>query len=162
MHQLREVEPSYVDTAPKRYTFTATIAVPIDVAWKELSAPPESWSEWFPAVSKGGFEGPPPYGVGTKRWVRATATDFRETVVEYEEPRLFTYRVDQASRPIAKVLVERWTLEPDGDGTRISWTMAMEPRLLFRLLNPAPGLTMRPIFRRAMRNLERRLSASVH
>jgi hypothetical protein len=159
MHQLRPVEPDFVDSAPRRYVFETTIAVPPDAVWREISAPPSSWPEWFPAVSKGGFEGPPPYGLGTRRWVRATATDFRETVIEWDEGKRFTYRVDETSRPLANVLVERWTLNPAGDGTSISWTMAIEPRWLFRIGNPAPGLTMRPIFRRAMRNLERRITA---
>jgi hypothetical protein len=93
--------------------------------------------------------------------VRATFTDFRETVVEWDEPTRFTYRVDETSRPLASVLIERWDVEPVGDGSqaRVRWTMAMEPKLMFRVGNPAPGLTMRPIFRRAMKNLERRLTA---
>jgi hypothetical protein len=161
VHQLRSVDPDYVDTAPKRYAFEATIdASPADV-FKALSDNASTWAEWFPAVTKGGYDGDPPYGIGTKRWVRATATDFRETIVEWDEPTRFTYRVDEASRPIADVLVERWDVEPAGDGSRalVRWTMAMEPRLLFRILNPFPGLTMRPIFRRAMKNLEKRLTA---
>ena len=160
MHQLRQVDPSFVETAPKRYAFAATIAVAPDVVWSEISAPPTSWPEWFPAVTRGGFEGPPPYGVGTRRFARATFTDFRETVVEYEVLRRFTYRIDEASRPLARAMVERWTLEPDGDGTRITWTMAIEPRVLFRLMVPAPRFSIGPVFRRAMRNLERKLSAS--
>jgi hypothetical protein len=161
VHQLRAVDPSYVDTARTRYVFEATIdASPADV-FKALSAPPSTWAEWFPAVSKGGYEGDPPYGLGTRRWVRATFTDFRETVVEWDEPTRFTYRVDETSRPLASVLIERWDVEPVGDGSqaRVRWTMAMEPKLMFRVGNPAPGLTMRPIFRRAMKNLERRLTA---
>jgi polyketide cyclase/dehydrase/lipid transport protein len=160
VHQLQPVHPDFVDHAPKRYVFEALVAASPAAVWEEISAPPSSWPQWFPSVSKGGFEGDPPYGVGTRRWVRASLTDFRETVVEWDAPRRFAYRIDETSRPLAHAMVERWTIEPDDDGRRamVRWTMALEPRLMFRLLVPAPGITMRPVFRRAMRNLERRLS----
>jgi len=161
VHRLREVDPSFVERAPRRFVFETIIAVPPAVVWEEISAPPSSWPEWFPAVSKGGFDGEPPYGVGTRRWVRASFTDFRETIVEWHDGRRFTYRIDEASRPLARAMVERWTIEAAGTAsTRVGWTMALEPRWLFRLGVPAPQVSMRPIFRRAMRNLERKLSAS--
>ena len=162
MHQLRTVEPTFVDSAPKRYVFETIVAAAPTEVFRALSADPSTWTEWFPTVTDGGYEGAPPHGVGTRRWVKATATRFRETVVEWDEPTTFTWRVDEASRAVASALVERWTVERAGAGSRVRWTFAIEPRLLFRLLVPAPAISMKPVFTRAMRNLEARLGQAAN
>jgi len=46
-------------------------------------------------------------------------------------------------------------------GTRVRWTLAIEPRLLQRLAAPLAPLLMRRLFERAMRNLEARLGGRV-
>ena len=123
-----------------------------------LSADPSTWT-WFPGFRGGGYEGDAPYGVGTKRWIRMTGSTYRETVVAWDRPRQWAYRVDSSTVPLARHLVETWRVRPADTGTNsvVSWEFAIEPRLLFRAMSPVAPPVMGALFRRAMRNLERSL-----
>jgi hypothetical protein len=76
----------------------------------------------------------------------------------WEKPNRWTFRVDETNLPMAKALVEQWTMEPIGNATQVRWTFAMEPAIFFKLAGPLAPVVMRRLFRRAMRNLEGRLS----
>jgi hypothetical protein len=80
-----------------------------------------------------------------------------ETILVDEEPSRWVYRVDATSIPIARAMVETWHLEELADRTRVRWTLAIDPLVLFRLLVPFPQTTLRAVWRRAMRNLSARL-----
>lgn len=158
---LRAEEPAFLTTAPVILSFTTQIAVPRPAVFAELSGDPAQWRTWFPGFRDGGYDTPPPHGAGASRWVRvAGAGTYRETIVIWEEPRQWAWRVDATTLPMARALVEDWSLDQAGDGTRVTWTFAVDPYPWFGIgLRVAPGV-MEQIFTTAMRRLERRLTGA--
>lgn len=137
--------------------FVATVPADRTRVFGALSADPMAWTDWFPGVSSGTYEGVP--GVGAKRIVKVRGASFFETILAWDEPSRWTFRVDRATVPLAKALVEDWTFEEHADGTLVRWTFALEPTVLARLIAPAQRRTMSRLFGRAMRNLSALLAA---
>lgn len=135
-----------------RLSFEAVVLAPPDRVFAALTDQPTTWT-WFPGVRGFPYEGSEPYGVGTRRRVRATGVTYRETIVAWDSPDRWAYRVDETTAPIAKALVEEWTTSAAGEGTLVRWVFAADPGVVFRLAAPILPFGMRFMFRRAMRNL---------
>ena len=158
MHRLRPEGLGFTTTAPKRWTFSAPVAArPADV-FAALSADPSTWKAWFPGLSTGHYDGDAPPGIGSGREVTVGRTRYVETVIAWDAPRQWAYRVDGTTAPMANALVEVWDVAPYGDGSTVSWTFAIDPRPLFAIATPLAPMVMGRLFRRAMRNLSRHLS----
>ena len=53
---------------------------------------------------------------------------YRETVLAWDEPRRWAYRVDECSIPLFAVLLEDWVIESVSERESIMhWTFAFEP-----------------------------------
>jgi len=156
LFQLRRETLDFLTRAPKRWAFEAWIPAPVEVVFDAISADPSTW-RWFPGFSSGRYESAPPYGVGTIRRIRVRAGVYRETIIAWDRPTRWAYRVDTTSAPIAKALVEEWALRDDAGGSVVRWTFAIDPRALFRLSLPAAPAVMNRLFRKAMSNLSGRL-----
>jgi hypothetical protein len=154
--KLRPVDLEFVRTAPRKWSFEAVVPTARDRVFAAVSGDPAGWKEWFPGLSSGAYDGAP--GVGAKRIVRYQGTSFFETVLAWDEPSRWTFRVDRSTVPLAKALVEDWTFQEHPDGTLVRWTFAVEPTVLARAVGPLQRRTMSRIFRRAMRNLGDRLT----
>ena len=158
---LRAEPHEFITTAPTVLRYSAELAASPERIFAELSGNPANWRHWFPGLRDGSYDSPEPHGVGSLRRVRvAGAGTYRETIVAWDEPRRWAWRVDATTLPLADALVEDWTLEPLGSTTRVTWTFAVDPKSWFGLgLKLAPGVLQR-VFDRAMSNLARRLAAS--
>lgn len=158
--QLRAEDPAFMTTAPLVLTYATEISVPRPEVFAALSGDPATWRHWFPGFRDGGYDSAPPHRVGARRWVKvAGAGTYRETIVVWEEPRQWAWRVDATTLPMARALVEDWSLDETPDGTLVTWTFAVDPYPWFGIgLRIAPA-TMSGLFNRAMRNLERRLAS---
>jgi hypothetical protein len=156
MPKLRPVDLDFVRTAPRRHTNEAVIRAPRSRVFEAVSGEPDGWKDWFPGFSSGRYEGEP--GVGAVRVVKYQGTTFRETMLAWDEPSRWTFRVDSSTVPLAKALVEDWTFDDVPDGTLARWSFAYEPSLLGRVIAPLQIRTMSRIFQRAMHNLEERLA----
>ena len=53
---------------------------------------------------------------------------FEETILAWDEPRRWTYRIDRCTAPLAHAQVESTELAAAGDGTRVRWILASDPR----------------------------------
>jgi hypothetical protein len=159
MTKLRPVELDFLETAPMRLAFEAVVLATPDRVFAALSDQPTTWT-WFPGVKGLPYEGAAPFGVGTKRTVRALGNTYHETIVAWEAPDRWAYRVEETTMPIAKALVEEWTTSAAGEGTLVRWLFAADPGLVFRLASPILPFGMRFMFRRAMRNLGVALATS--
>ena len=126
-YRLRPVDLSFLADAPHRFVYREPIAAPVAAVFAAISADPSTW-KWFPGVDEGENEGDEPAGVGTRRWVRIGGVKYRETILAWDEPRRWTYRVDETSDPIFEALLEDWVIEPaPDDTTTLVWTFAFEP-----------------------------------
>lgn len=155
---MRAVGLDFLDTAPTKLTFEVPVAASQKEVFAAVSGDPDEWKHWFPGVSAGGYEGDPPFGVGTRRWVKVGGITYQETLLAWEEPSRWVFRVDHTAAPLAHALVEEYTVDAAGpDRSVFRWTFAVDPKPFFRLTAPLAPRVLGTIFRRAGRNLERLL-----
>jgi hypothetical protein len=158
--RLRGVGLDFLRAAPLRLEFRSEVSAPVKHVFDAISGDPAGWKDWFPGLSGGHYEGPPPHGVGSIREIRMSGSRYRETILAWDEPARWAFRVDACTVPIATALVENWSVEDLGDRSVVCWTFAIDPTLGFRLGRPLARPFMEWLFRRAMRNLERRLAGA--
>src|SRR2546426_11486868 len=127
MHRYRDEGLDFLKTAPRRYEFSALVPAPRPVVFAAISADPSTWT-WFPRLSGGGYLSDPPHGVGSTREVRMSGITYRETMLAWDEPSRWAYRVDESSAPVGSALVEDWVLEDRGDDTIVRWIFTIDPR----------------------------------
>ena len=157
--RLRAESPDFLTTAPKIWRFEGRVGAPQERVFDAIAADPSTWT-WFPGFSTGRYEGPGPHGVGSIRAVRVGPSIYRETILAWDGPTRWVYRVDSTTVPLAHALVEEWVVEAaDGDASRVRWTFAVDPRAMVRVMGPLPPRVLGRVFRRAMRNLEAELKS---
>jgi len=158
LHQLTPVELDFLDVAPYRFEFEEPVAAPPARVWAAISADPSTWT-WFPGIEEGAYEpaaGAP--GVGTRRWVRIGGVKYRETMLAWDEPHRWAYRVDETSAPLFVALLEDWRIEPGpGETTVMRWTFAFEPRSETAEMFAGASELIGSTFGDAMRGLDARL-----
>ncbi len=158
MRKLRNEGLDFVERAPRRWDFEAAVAAAPDVVFDAIAADPSTW-RWFPGFSDGGYEGNGPHGVGSHRFVILSRTTYRETILAWDAPTRWAYRVDETPAPLAHALVEDWHVSAGADsGSVVRWTFAIDPKPLFKIASPVASLVMGRLFRRAMRNLSETLA----
>jgi hypothetical protein len=107
-----------------------------------------------------------PWGreLGQTRTIRTSdGGALHETLRVLERPQRFGYRIDQIRgpmRPLVRHLDGAWTFEPDGTGTRITWSWEMTPTSpLTAPLVRVVGSMWRTYAQRSLANLESVLTA---
>ena len=158
MQRLRPVELDFLANAPIRLEFAEPVHAPVEAVFAAISADPSTWS-WFPGIDEGRYESAAPHGVGSTRFVRMGEWEYRETMLAWDPPRRWAYRVDETTGPEFAALAEDWVIEPDGDDARVSWTFAVDAA---ELALPPASLreVIGPVFAEAMRELSASLSSS--
>lgn len=158
-HQLRPVDLSFLSEAPVIEVFCAAVQAPRADVFARISADPSTWS-WFPGIANAGYDGDEPHGVGSRRHVHMAGTFYGETMLAWDAPSRWTYRVDETSIPLAHALVEEWAVldgDDDGASSIVRWTFAIDPKPMFNVARFAGAAVMGALFRRAMANLDRQL-----
>lgn len=84
---------------------------------------------------------------------------YRETILVWDEPTRWAYRVDESADSLIDALVEEWVVDGDGDGSTVRWTFAVEPGADMETALPAAKTMIGDMFDQAMANLGARLSA---
>jgi uncharacterized protein YndB with AHSA1/START domain len=152
--EMRPVELDFRESAGRIYVTEAVVRAPRPEVWAAF-VDPETWRHWFPGVSGASYPGQSaPFGPGTRREATVSGQRYQETVVAWEEQRLWAYRIDRATLPLARAQLECSEFEDAGDGTRVRWTLATDRRLLLWLAAPFFQGTLDRLFQRAARNLE--------
>ncbi|MGZ4753835.1 MAG: SRPBCC family protein [Acidimicrobiia bacterium] len=127
VHSLRPVGLEFLESAPQRFEYQEPLAAPSAAVFAAISSDPSTWG-WFPGIEEGSYEGDAPAGLGARRWVRIGGVKYRETMLAWDAPRRWAYRVDETSAPMFAALLEDWVTEPaDGGTTMLHWTFAFEP-----------------------------------
>jgi len=122
---------------------------------------PGAWPAWFPNVQRAAYTSPPPFGVGTIREAHVGGTRWVEEMVAWDDGRRWAWTVLRASVPFAAAQVECFEFVDAGTGTRIRWTLALEPRLVARLGARFATGAIRRLLARATANLDARLDGAV-
>ncbi|MFC1407892.1 SRPBCC family protein [Streptacidiphilus sp. N1-12] len=155
--RLRPVTAEFLELAPTRLVFVSQLRAKPDQVFRELTEDASTWPLWFTAVRSAAYTGPPPYGPGAGRAVTLRGgSRFVESVVIWDAPHRFVYRVEQSNVPGLLAWMEEWLLAPSADGgTVLRFTMAIDAALTVR----AAVRLARPGIARSVRAAATRLDA---
>jgi uncharacterized protein YndB with AHSA1/START domain len=157
---MRKEDVGFVERARSVHVAEATMAAPRARVFSAF-VDPDSWPYWFPNVQRAAYTSPPPFGVGTIRVAHVGGTRWVEEMVAWHDGWRWAWTVLRASVPFAKAQVECFEFADAGSGTRIRWTLALEPRLVARLGAPFATGAIRRLLARATANLDARLAGAV-
>jgi hypothetical protein len=134
---LETVDLSFFADAPTKVTTHTFVAAARADVFAAISGDPAGWGDWFPGFDHGGrWESSPPHGVGSIRLVRAFRTDYRETMLAWDDGERWAFRVDSSSSPLFAAFAEDYRLADAADGTLLSWTVAFRASRGMRLAAP--------------------------
>jgi carbon monoxide dehydrogenase subunit G len=154
-HGLRAVGLDFLEKAEQKFEVEQQVAAPLERVWNAF-ADASTWSHWFPGVEWARYDGSPPAGVGTTRRSSVAGVQYEETMLVWDRPRRWAYRVDRSTAPVARAQLEITDFAPSGSGTRVRWTLAVDP--LEKLGYMADGTPFQEflakLFGDAMRGLE--------
>lgn len=156
---MRREDVGFVERARSVHVAEATMAAPRSRVFGAF-ADPQGWPDWFPNVQRAAYSSPPPFGVGTIREAQVGGTRWVEEIA-WDDDRRWAWTVLRASVPFAAAQVECFEFTDDGAGTRIRWTLALEPRLVARLGMRFTTGAIRRLLTRAAANLDARLARAV-
>jgi uncharacterized protein YndB with AHSA1/START domain len=108
-------------------TRSTVVPAPPDRVWATLARFDEI-SAWAGNVDHSAYTTVATAGVGTARRVQAGRIAVLETVIEWHPTTTLAYRLEGLP-PLARSVVNRWTLDPspDGMGTTATLTTVIEP-----------------------------------
>ena len=157
--RLRPAATDFLANAPTRLVFTSRLHSRREAVFRELTDDASTMPLWFREVRSAAYTGAPPYGVGAGRAVTLRlGGHFVETVIVWQQPSRFVYRVEQTTLPGVRAWMEEWLLAPaaDGSGTVLRFTIAMDAapvlRAAVRLSRPGVARAVR----RAVADLDTR------
>ncbi|KOU27432.1 hypothetical protein ADK52_08140 [Streptomyces sp. WM6372] len=148
-YPLTEIGDEFLVSAPFRYEHSVETTAPAERMWEILTG--DQLVHWVWAFTGLTWNSPRPFGVGTVRDV--TLLKFftvRERFFRWDEDHRYTFSVYEASRPGLRHAAEDWTIEPTPAGSRLTWTMAIQPAPLAAPLLWAGGPVIRLVQRRAL------------
>jgi uncharacterized protein YndB with AHSA1/START domain len=151
-NRMRTVDLEFLNAAPHRFVFEATVPASREAVFGAISADPSTWT-WWPGHDEGSYETPPPHGVGSRRHMRMGDSWYRETILAWDEPTRWAYRVDESADAVIDALVEEWIVEGEGSHSKVRWTFAVEPAADFASGFAAAKTMIGDMFDQAMANL---------
>jgi hypothetical protein len=149
LHQLRPVELDFLTTASVRFEYEVQLPAEVGAVFAAISADPSTWT-WFPGLADGRYEGAGPRGVGTRRAISLEGTVYRETILAWDAPTRWAYRVDESSDATFDALAEDWVIEPRENGSVLRWTFAVDPQPELAELIAGAGEVIGTVFANAM------------
>jgi hypothetical protein len=93
----------------------------------------------------------------TRTIVTADGGTVLETLTSNDRPRSFGYTISDVRGPMKPLIASadgRWTFEPAGTGTRITWAWEVTPTAAGRVVMPAFGAMWRGYARQALEEVE--------
>ena len=154
--EMRRVGLEFLDEAPMRVEVGVWSVLSRHQLWAAFTDA-TTWSSWFPDVRSADYpKQSAPYGVGTVRVADVGGMLFEETILAWDEPTRWTYRIDRCTTDLASAQVEATEFAelPDG-GTQVRWTLACNPRPLMAGVADAMPAILEGKLAGALRSLER-------
>jgi hypothetical protein len=160
LHRLAAVDLDFLANAPVRFTYTEPLPATAHIVFAAISADPSTWT-WFPGLADARYESAPPFGVGTIRSVVMDGVAYRETLLAWDEPRRWAYRVDESSDATFRALAEDWVVrDTTGGSSTLTWTFAVDPQPDLREVIDGARDLIGGVFTGAMRSLAEHLTAA--
>jgi hypothetical protein len=124
--EMEPVDLGYLERAPAVWSVEVVVAAPRQAVW-DAFADAWSWPRWFPHVEAASYDGDPPYGPGTIRRSSVAGALHVETMLAWDEPTRWGYRVDRATVRLSTAQLELTEFSDCDGGTRVRWTIACDP-----------------------------------
>lgn len=143
MVDFRQVTVDDIPDAPVQVRVDYPIAAPRQRVWDLLAGDPARWGDFCPGFDHSGhWTKETPDGVGAVRKVRVGKLTFLDTILAHDDGKRWAFRVESASVPLAKALVEDYVLEDAPGGCVLHWSVGVWPH--------GPAALSRPIVKRAL------------
>ncbi len=136
-YPLGACDASFFTDAPHVYRYSMHLPVSPARVWESLTSP-HSVADWTPLLKS--IDWTSDLGVGATRTVVLPlgAIRFHEYFFRWEEGTRFSFYAVEANRPMLRRFAEDYQVEPDGTGSRFTWTFALEGN---RMSGPTLELT---------------------
>lgn len=159
MFECRTEGLEFFETAPQKFTFVTELPV-TPARLFEVFEDPESWPAWAPGLKKVTWTSDKPFGVGTTRTVELVNNfEVYETFIAWQEDRM-SFVLTGHNQKVWWAMGEDYRLTDLGDGrTRLAWTIAYDPRGVFRAIHPFIKFGMGWTLGRIVRGLEKYVAA---
>lgn len=157
MFACEPVDLDFLESAPRRQVTIVDIDRPPREVFAAFAHDPANWGKFYPGFDKTGrYETSPPHGVGSRRTARFGGVKFEETILAWDEGTRWAFRGDGVQAPLFEAFIEDYQFEPRGSGsTQLRWTIAYQPRLAFKVVQPLLPRGFALLLSRAGHNLER-------
>ena len=149
------VDAAFFDNAPMRFVNSVDLdASPRDVF--AILADAGTWPQWFPGMHKATWTSARHDGVGSARTVALTMLTLDEKFFRWQPDRRVSFYITAQSQPLVRALAEDYLLdELSANRTRLTYTVAMEPRIVLRLGGPLARAHFDSMFKKACEGLAR-------
>ncbi|OBK75006.1 SRPBCC family protein [Mycobacterium sp. 1274761.0] len=138
-YSLEPADADFFESGAHVFVYQKRFAATPAQVWEQLTSD-ASIAAWGPTVKKVTWTSPRPFGIGTTRDVDAPGATMRERFFRWENGRRKSFAVYESTLPLFTRFAEDYVVEPDGNDTLFTWTLAIEPRkalaLPFRVLAP--------------------------
>lgn len=160
-YPLDAVDASFFETAPVRERFVADFPVPPAELWGSLASD-ESVAAWGPGVQRVRWTSPRPYGATTTRDVTLAlgAVTVREQFFRWDEGSGYSFYATASNRPGLRRFAEDYVVTETPGGSRLTWTVALEPAGALSRATPALGPVVRVVFGRLVKDGKRYFARS--
>lgn len=126
MATTRLEKPAFYETAPVHFHTSRVIPASPDEVFAALADTP-NWPKWFPSLTAAKWQTEPPHGVGSRRCVNVGPVRVDEEFIVWEPGRRWGFTFVATTIPLVRAGAELVELEPEGDGTRVTYNMHVEP-----------------------------------
>lgn len=128
MPTCERVGPDFVDKATVRTTVEVNVSASPAQVWQVLNET-ERWPEWFDGMKTARVTSAEWNGIGSSRYVKVGPLGVDEEIVAWEPEKLWGFCATQLNLTgwIAKRMVEVVEIHPDGSGSRLVYTGALDP-----------------------------------
>lgn len=149
------VTDDFVDVAPIRFVNRVVIEADARSIWAALEDA-AAWPRWASVIRKVEWTSPRPFGVGTTRTVTMVGKMVAlEEFIAWEPGHRMAFRFNEASMDGVRAFAERYAIETVGAQlTSVTWTMAMAPKGVSRVILPLVRWPMQRAFGRMLRNFK--------
>lgn len=124
---LEPADAAIFTSAGQLYRFPIRLQVQPARVWESLASD-QSVAAWGPGVHRVTWTSPRPFGVGTTREVVLPlgAATVREHFFRWDEGAGYSFYATEMNRPGMRRFAENYTVETDGSGSLLTWTIAIE------------------------------------
>lgn len=143
---------SFIASAPLQFINTVELKAAPDAVFAALRET-AAWLQWFPDMKSAEWDGEP--GVGSDRNVKVGAMGIKEHFVIWKEPYQMAFYVSETSLPLAKRMVENYTVEETPTGSRFTYAVGMQLRFPLSVLKFAATPQLEKMFSDAIVSFEK-------